>query len=283
MNDVAGEIGKDAQMDPVLRARAREFGVDERSSLEKALNLEERPRGRGPRLGCRCEKDKGRMTEQDDHTGDAAELAFAELRDEVAAARRAVGSLPAVIQSLMIEGLEAPDYGPSFAALAKDLAAVEKRLAGIEAHPAIKSTPEQHARAIVVAGAHSMEAAFLAFHDRAVALGEEKARAAALMQKKRGLRQLWFAAAGVAAGFVLFPLLAAFAPGGSHLAALAAGHADRWEAGGALMQAASPAVWSDLSVSWTLAQANADELKACRDLAAAAGKAQPCVVTVAAP
>ncbi len=44
MNAIAGEIGTDAQMDSVLRARAREFGIDERSSLGQALNLEERPR-----------------------------------------------------------------------------------------------------------------------------------------------------------------------------------------------------------------------------------------------
>jgi hypothetical protein len=191
--------------------------------------------------------------------------------------------LSAVIESLMAEGLAVPDYAPSFGALAKDLAAVEKRLAGIEAHPAIKSTPEQHAHAIVVAGAHSMQAAFLAFHADAVALGEKNARAAALTQKKQGGRQLWFGAAGIAAGFALFPLLAAFAPGGSYLAALAAGHRDRWEAGGVLMQAASPAGWHDLASDWTLAEANADKLKVCREMAASAGKAQPCVISVTAP
>jgi hypothetical protein len=72
------------------------------------------------------------MTEQDDHAGDAAELAFAELRDEVAAVRRAVGGLPAVIESLMIEGLEAPDYAPSFGALAKDLASLKTKIARCE-------------------------------------------------------------------------------------------------------------------------------------------------------
>lgn len=210
---------------------------------------------------------------------DAAERAFVALWAEVAAARRVVEGLPAVI-----EGLAAPDYAPSFGALAKNLAAVENRLAGIEAHPAIKLTPEQYARAIIVANAKSMETAFLALHDRAVALDEKKAREAALIPKmKWSLRQLWFAAGGVAGGFVLFPLLAAFGPGGSHLAALAAGYKDRWEAGGVLMRAASPAGWNDLAVSWTLTQANVDELKACRDLVARAGKEQPCIITVTAP
>jgi len=189
------------------------------------------------------------MTEQEDPAEDA-ELAFTQLWGEVAAVRRAVGDLPAALESLMTEGLAVPDYGPSFGALAKDLAAVEKRLAGIEAHPAIKLTPEQHARAIAAAiaaaGAHSMEAAFLAFHADAIAFGEENARAAALVQKKQGRRQLWFAAASVAAGFVLFPLLAVSA----------AGYRDRWEAGGVLMQAASPGGWHNLAVSAALGEAN---------------------------
>jgi len=223
------------------------------------------------------------MTEQEDHAEDAAELAFTELRGEVAAVRRAVGDLPAALESLMTEGLAVPDYGPSFGALAKDLAAIEKRLGGIEAHPAIKLTPEQHARAIAAAGAHSMEAAFLSFHAGAIAFGEENARAAALIQKKQDRRQMWFAAVSVAAGFVLFPLLAAFAPGGSHLAALAAGYRDRWEAGGILMQAASPGGWHNLAVSAALAEANADKLKVCREMAASAGKVQPCIISVTAP
>ncbi len=223
------------------------------------------------------------MTEPEDPAEDAAELAFTQLREEVAAVRRAVGDLPAALESLMAEGLAVPDYGPSFGALAKDLAAINKRLAGIEAHPAIKLTPEQHARAIATAGAHSMEAAFLAFHADAIAFGEENARAAARIQKKQDRRQLWFAAASVAAGFVLFPLLAAFAPGGSHLAALATGYRDRWEAGGILMQAASPAGWHNLAVSAALGEANTDELKVCREMAARTGKVQPCIISVTAP
>lgn len=217
--------------------------------------------------------------EQDDQAedDDAAERAFVALRAEVAAARRAVEGLPAVI-----EGLAAPDYAPSFGALIKNLATVEKRLAGIEAHPAIKLTPEQHALEMAASGARIMQAAFLTFHADAVALGERKTREAALTQKKQGRRQLWFAAGSLAAGFTLFPLVAAFAPGGSHLAALAAGYRDRWEAGAVLMQAASPAGWNDLAVSWTLTQANVHELKACRDLVARAGKEQPCIITVTA-
>jgi len=56
-----------------------------------------------------------------------------------------------------------------------------------------------------------------------------------------------------------------------------------WDAGGVLMRTAHPADWRELAASWALAQANADELKVCREMAARAGKAQSCIITVAAP
>jgi hypothetical protein len=48
-------------------------------------------------------------------------------------------------------------------------------------------------------------------------------------------RQLLFAGAGAVVGFMLFPLIAMLAPGGSYLAALATGHGDRCLAGRSLM------------------------------------------------
>jgi hypothetical protein len=46
-------------------------------------------------------------------------------------------------------------------------------------------------------------------------------------------------------GLLLFPLIAAFAPGGSYLAALATGETDRWLAGGVLMHAGSQEGWRE--------------------------------------
>jgi len=73
------------------------------------------------------------------------------------------------------------------------------------------------------------------------------------------------------------------APGGSHLAALATGETDRWQAGGALMQEASPEGWREMVSSVALSRANADALRTCREAAAKSGKEQKCAVVVGAP
>ena len=96
--------------------------------------------------------------------------------------------------------------------------------------------------------------------------------------QKRAL--YWALGAGVAIGFVLFPLLGVFAPGGSFLAAFATGNFDRWYAGGGLMQAGSPEAWREFVRSDNLVRGNADGLKACRELAAKAGKEQKCTISV---
>ena len=52
----------------------------------------------------------------------------------------------------LVENSRPPDYAPTLGAIVKAIQGVEKRLAGIEGHPAIKLTPEQHGRAIERAG-----------------------------------------------------------------------------------------------------------------------------------
>jgi hypothetical protein len=98
-------------------------------------------------------------------------------------------------------------------------------------------------------------------------------------QKRVLLRALGI---GAAAGFLLFPLLGAFAPGGSYLAAWATGTADRWQAGAELMQAANPAGAQALSQASRLVNANAEALQACAEAAQKAGKEQKCAVVVPA-
>jgi hypothetical protein len=106
---------------------------------------------------------------------------------------------------------------------------------------------------------------------------------AALDQEAQRRRQLWFAGAGVVVGLILFPMIAAFAPGGSYLAALAVGETDRWQAGGALMREGRPEGWREFVSDAMLARANAEAIRACREAAARAGKEQKCTVTVSSP
>lgn len=66
---------------------------------------------------------------------------------------------------------------------------------------------------------------------------------------------------GLAIGLVLFPLLAAFVPGGSYLAALAMGTTDRWQAGAALIQDANPAGSAALVTASRLVIANTERCR----------------------
>ena len=216
----------------------------------------------------------------DEDEADSAAAAFEELRAEVSVLRRAVEAFPASLR----ENRPA-DYAPTLGAIVKAVQGVEKRLAGIEGHPAIKLMPEQHGRAIERAAASIMREPMDTFRNEAAALGLERRQLAqiigvALTQEAQRRRQLWFAGIGLALGLMLFPLVAALAPGGSYLAALAAGGTDRWLAGGALMRDASPEGWRELVAGANLARANSEAIRMCREAAAKAGKEQKCAIVV---
>ncbi len=218
--------------------------------------------------------------EQDD--GGAAQ-AFAELRAEVTVMRRALEGLPAVIK-----GLASPDYSPSFGAVGKALANVDARLAGIEGHPALKMTPAQHGDAIERAGATIFSNAVGSLNLGAQQLWRVKEEVQSLAvtarsaeAQKRALQ--WAIGGGVAVGLVLFPMLGAFAPGGSFLAAWATGNADRFEAGADLIRAGSPERAAALAAASRLVNANVEALQACSEVAKKAGKEQKCSITVQAP
>ncbi len=223
------------------------------------------------------------MADEDDQDDGGAAQAFAELRAEIAIMRKAIEALPAAI-----EDVAAPDYAPSFGALAKGLTGVEARLAGIEAHPAIRMAPEQQARAIERAGAEITREAARALREEAEAAKRERQALGGIVgvarsqeAQKRAL--LWALGAGAAAGLVLFPLLGAFAPGGSYLAALATGTADRWQAGAGLMRAADASGALSVANASRLVNANIEALQACAEAARKAGREQKCVVVVPAP
>jgi hypothetical protein len=223
------------------------------------------------------------MADEDDQDDGGAAHAFAELRAEIALMRKVIEALPAAI-----EEVAAPDYAPSFGALAKGLTGVEARLAEIEGHPAMRTTPEQHGRAIERAGAEITREAARALREAADAAKRERQALGGIVgaaRDRQGQKRalLWALGIGAAAGFLLFPLLGAFAPGGSYLSAWATGTADRWRAGFELMQAANPAGAQALSQASRLAAANSEALQACAEAARKAGKEQKCVVTVAAP
>ena len=223
------------------------------------------------------------MEDEDDQDDGGAAQAFGELRAEIAIMRKAIEVLPEAI-----EEVAAPDYAPSFGALAKGLTGVEARLAAIEDHPAVKLTPEEHGRAISHAGAEITREAAWALRDEADAAKRERQALAGIVGAAREAS----AEAGASVGARgrrrrrisrPFPFLGAFAPGGSYLAAWATGTADRWQAGAGLMQAANPAGAQSLAAASRLAAANAEALQACAEAARKAGREQKCAVIVPAP
>lgn len=224
-----------------------------------------------------------RQDDVDEDEGDSAAAAFENLRAEVAALRGAIDAFPAAVRDN-----RPPDYAPTLGAIVKAIQGVEMRLAVIEGHPAIRLTPEQHGRAIERAGAVTLREAMETFRNEAAAISHERRQlgqivGAALEREYQRRWRLWFMGAGVIVGFVLFPAIAIVAPGGTYLAALAAGEIDRWQAGGILMHAGSPEGWRQFVSGATLARTNADAISACREAAAKAGKEQKCAVTVPSP
>ena len=196
--------------------------------------------------------------------------------------RRAIESLPA-----LIKGLASPDYSPWFGAVGKTLASVDARLACIEGYPVRKMTPAQHGGAMQQAGVDILRVAVVALNSAAGELWNAKKEVASIAVTARTAEAqkqalLWAAGAGVAAGLVLFPMLGAFAPGGSFLAAWATGNADRWQAGASLIEAGSPERAAALSAASRLVNANVEALQACADAAKKAGKEQKCSVVVPA-
>jgi hypothetical protein len=230
------------------------------------------------------------MAEQDGREGekDSATQAFADLQAEVTVTRRAVDGLPAAIKGVL-KSMAPPDYAPSLGVFAKGLAGVEAKLARIEAHPTIRLTPEQHAQAIEQAGAASMRASAQRLFSQAEHMVRSAQQleglvGAALTKVEQQRRQWWFGAVGVVAGFMLFPLLGASLPGGSYLAAWAAGYGNnRWSAGIYLMGEGDPAGSSALASASKLVNANTEALRACSEAAAKAGKEQKCTVNVSVP
>jgi hypothetical protein len=224
-----------------------------------------------------------RRGDVDADESDSAAVAFQDLRAEVAALRGAIDAFPAAVQDN-----RPPDYAPTLGAIVKAIQGVEKRLAVIEAHPAIRLTPEQHGRAIERAGAATLRDAMEAFRNEAAAIGLERRQlgqiiGAALDQEDQRHRQQWFAGAGAVLGLILFPLIAVVAPGGTHLAALAMGETDRWQAGGVLMHAGSPEGWREFVFGASLARANAEAIRGCGDAAMKAGREQKCIIAVVPP
>lgn len=220
-----------------------------------------------------------------DAATDAAEAvrAFQALRAEVGSLHRTVSGLPEAI-----EGVRAPDYGPTLGQLVQGLGGLDARLAAIAGHTVLAMTPQEHARAAGEAAAGILRTAATALRTQTEALAAERAALAGLVghaatAERQGRVRLGFGVAGLALGLVLFPLLGAVLPGGGYLAALATGTSDRWLAGSILLRAANPESAAALTTASRLSLANPEALQACTEAARRSGTAQRCLVSVPVP
>jgi hypothetical protein len=224
------------------------------------------------------------MEDEADHHGavDPAQ-AFEDLRAEVSELRRALEALPGAW-----EESRSPDYTPSLGTIAKGLAAVENRLAGIEKHPALRLTPEQHQQAVAQAGNMLMREAVQKLDRAAQDAERERHRLAGLIGTARKQDEqrhwlLWTGLGALVVGLLVSPFVAGMLPfGGDSAVAAVIMKADRWNAGIALMQAGSPDGWRGVADASNLVRVNQEALAACRKAATKAKEEQRCTITVPA-
>ena len=121
------------------------------------------------------------------------------------------------------------------------------------------------------------------------ALEREQRNLAGVIGTVRGKRKQWewlaiTAAAALTIGLVLSPFAARLLPFGWDAAvATTIMHADRWNAGQALMKSSNPGGWATLAAEMNLAVANHDVLSGCRDAAVKTKKEQHCSIVVPVP
>ena len=223
------------------------------------------------------------MTEDTHDPASDPAQAFENLRAEVSMMRRAVEALPGAW-----EENQPPDYSPDLGHIAKSLDVVIARLDAINKHPALTMTPEQHRQAIAQAGSELMREAAQKLDLVIQDAERERQQLAGLIGTARRQDEqrnwlLWAASGALVVGLLVSPFVASVLPFGldSRIAALIMKN-NRWDAGGALMQAGNPDNWQDVLNAWNLVGANQKEIAACREAVARAKQDQRCTITVPA-
>lgn len=206
---------------------------------------------------------------------DAAAEAFEALRAEVAQLRAVLEDLPTT----------APDYSPTLAAIAQSLAAME-------AHPALRLTPDALASQVRQASEAAQQQGRRELANavqRVDAAGADLERLAERQRTGREqVRQVAImTAVGAVAGVIVWvcfsgPIARALPASWSVPERMAAAtlRLDRWGAGARLMASASQQGWARLAAASDLERENRTALDDCRKAAGRTGKAQRCSVTV---
>ena len=204
---------------------------------------------------------------------DAAAEAFEALRAEVA-------QLRAVLEGL---ATTAPDYSPTLAAIAQSLAAME-------AHPALRLTPDALASQVRQASEAAQQQGRRELANavqRVDAAGADLERLADRQRTGREqVRQVAImTAVGAIAGVIVWvsfsgPIARTLPPSWSVPDRMAAAtlRLDPWTAGAQLMRTADRVSWSVLMAASRLERENRTKLELCRNAALKTGRPQACPI-----
>jgi hypothetical protein len=208
---------------------------------------------------------------------DAAAEAFEALRAEVARLRAALEGLPTT----------APDYSPTLAAIAQSLAAME-------AHPALRLTPDALASQVRQASEAAQQQGRRELANAVQRVDAAGADLERLAERRRTGREqvrqvAIMTAVGAVAGVIVWvffsgPIVRALPAGWSVPEKMAAAtlNLDRWDAGARLMQSDNPQAWVQVAEGSKLERENHPALVACWRAAEKVGRAERCIVSVTA-
>jgi len=219
----------------------------------------------------------------DEHNASEPAQAFEDLRAEVSVLRKAIEALPDAL-----DRNRSPDYSPDFAVIGQGMDAIGVSLENLQKHPALKMTAEQHGAAIADAGGALIREAVQKFDRAAQGADRERYNLTNVIGAARSKADQRFCltiavAIGLVVGFGVFPVVMRTMPFGINSAMAAViMHADRWDAGIALMKAGNPDGWAQLAADANLVSANREKIAVCRDAATDAKKEQHCTITVPA-
>ncbi|WP_216333593.1 MULTISPECIES: DUF6118 family protein [Rhizobiaceae] len=232
---------------------------------------------------------------QDEDAGDPA-AAFDALRRTIETQGAQIGAEMTVMRRGLeaafdqLEKIEpAQDYKPQLAQLVQQLAVVAEHLQGVEQSPILRNGPEHYAARLERSGEGLVRTAVQQLERQASDLERAgrnlSAHVASARERKR---QNWWLVVAFAIGLIVGALVMLFLPRvlpGSVNMAVAATvmNADRWKAGGVLMQSGSPEGWRSIVEASDLVRANREALSACAEAAAKMKKDQRCTITVSAP
>jgi hypothetical protein len=207
---------------------------------------------------------------------DAAAEAFEALRAEVAQLRAVLEGLPTT----------APDYSPTLAAIARSLAAME-------AHPALRLTPDALASQVRQASDAAQQQGRRELANAVQRVDSAGADLERLAERQRTGREqvrqvAIMTAVGAVVGVIVWvgfsgPVARALPAGWDVPERMAAAtlRLDRWEAGARLMWTANPQGWERVKEAVDLVRVNRPALEGCWTVATRTGKTQRCLIFAA--